>query len=149
MIIGITGTRHGLTDAQIDTAMRMVKENAHRITNWHQGGCVGADWQVSTLLWIFTDATQEVWPGLVNDKWKYDWSDFDRTLVHEDRKPLVRNEIIVNSVNWLWAFPDKYPDPGRGGTWHTIRHADKRAVNYDVIDPDGVRHCTGTWSYQA
>lgn len=124
----------------------MVEEFGGQITEWHQGGCVGVDLQVSQFLWVFTDARMHLYPAEVSDRWKADWWLHARTTFHGSMPPLKRNELIVDAVDWLWAFPQSQStvDPGYGGTWHTIRYADKHCVNYDIITPDGVRHCYGT-----
>lgn len=143
MRIGLTGTRHGLTDAQKETADRMVQVHGPDIIEWHQGGCTGADFEVSLLLRSRIHVKQEVWPGQVAVKWKVDWSDDTLAIIHEPMPPLVRNHLIVDHCDWLWAFPAEPTKQLRSGTWSTIRYADSRAVNYDVITPDGVRHCYG------
>lgn len=148
MIIGLTGTRYGLTDAQVLTAARLIAEFGDSITEWHQGGCVGADWQVSYLLYESTSAHQHIWPGRVAAELQQDWEIWfpERTVVHEEMPPLERNKVIVTYCDWLWAFPQG-EEVLRSGTWATIRHADRTVVNYDVVGPDGVRRCTGNSTF--
>jgi hypothetical protein len=139
VIVGVTGTRDGLTDAQHVAALQLVKGT--EIEEFHFGDCVGVDTQMMYVV-VSSGATPHlhIWPADVADKWKtrsWNWlADNYRGLftVHPKAKPFVRNTSIVEAVERLWGFP------GTGasrGTWDTINKMAERQKARVVVSPDG------------
>jgi hypothetical protein len=139
MIVGVTGTRDGLTAEQATVAEALVLTPG--ITEFHYGDCIGVDTEVM-FLFVNTGLTPHlhIWPADVADRWKtrsWNWlADNYRGLftVHPKAKPFMRNTSIVEAVEKLWGFP------GTGasrGTWDTINKMAERQKARVVVSPDG------------
>jgi hypothetical protein len=131
--VGVTATRHGLTDAQRRAARTWL---AHAFTvyesrHFHHGDCVRGDEELAGIaralgyLLVAHPPTDERLRAFVES---------DRVL--PALPYLDRNRAIVHSVGRLLACPDG-PERLRSGTWSTIRFA--RAVHcpVTVLLPDG------------
>lgn len=120
MILGFTGTRRGLTEAQRVQLIQMLHALRSRQNVLHQGGAVGADreamvlarqlrydihWHPSTLNEVTFDRQYE------RDEW------------HDTYPPLARNRHIAQACEVLIAAPLTDEEELRSGTWHTVRCA--------------------------
>ena len=120
MIIGITGTREGLTQKQMMQFHKMA--NNIEVIEIHHGGCVGVDQQIGVEI-------KDVYPACIKEiihKPKYNTSKYF----------LQRNREIVDSCDVLWAFPKGMDEELRSGTWATIRYARKQNKPMIIIYPD-------------
>lgn len=127
---GFTGSRHGMTEAQRNIVDLLL---SGQVTCVHHGDCVGADAQfhdiaeargieivihppVDDRLRAFKQATEYTWAP---------------------RPYLERNRDIVDDSDYLIATPAEDVDPGKGGTWYTIRYARDAGKPVVVVLPDG------------
>lgn len=129
MIVAVTGTRMGITTAQIAAITRHLRH-----ATWlHHGGAVGAD---RTCHAIFARPWQtQVWPSNAEqERWAREQP---IGVIHARRLPLNRNRAMVNIVERVFALPAGMEEEQRSGTWATVRYA--RAVKCPclVIYPNG------------
>jgi hypothetical protein len=131
MIIGFTGTREGMTNPQAKSFVEWLEPlNGNFVL--HHGDCVGAD--ADAAFW-----TVELGGELVihppSDPRLRAFTD-DGTV--RPAKPyLDRNRDIVDACDRLIAAPKETDWQDRGGTWYTIRYADKAGKPVTIIWPDG------------
>lgn len=143
MRLGVTGSRTGLTPEQYITAVQLFTKYGDEIDIMHNGGCVGADYKLFILCAAFAPEGShiDIWPANLSDSLKFDYPDWDFVHVHKPLPPLERNLRIIALSDEIWAFPNTFTDPGRGGTWHTIRNArlwGTRLIR--IVYPDGSYH---------
>lgn len=134
MKVGFTGTRHGMTREQKQSARNLLA--SFQASQVHHGDCVGADREFHALavsLGVYTVAHPPI------DRSRRAFSLTDETKPVKDY--LVRNRNIVRETNVLVACPqeDREPSPGRGqGTWSTVRYArDILGREVHIIWPSG------------
>ena len=137
MIVGFTGTRSGMSEAQdkeirllLVTALSQAKliNDIDVITGLH-GGCVGADMDFHNLMVEEKERfTIEVYPGHSsgnpsNLKFRGSYED-EADIIHESQTHFKRNRDIVDKCDVLIATPYTDHETG-GGTWYTINYARK------------------------
>lgn len=144
-IIAITGTRQGVTKAQIQRAKVLI--GTTDIKQLHHGDCTGADEQI---LWEIFKWHQSMsaepfptevhaWPmlNLHGEEFRartYETPGFiEQVMVHTPHPPLERNKLMVDAADMLWAFPGA---KGSRGTWFTIEYATGR-MPVIICFPDG------------
>ncbi len=134
-ILGFTGTRRGMTDAQLSRfrykyAMRLPRTFVH-------GGAIGADEHAHQEAIKFTAARDiEIFPGS-RDRELYWRAKFPTLLVVEWRQPLLRNRAMVARCDRLIACPGEPDEVLRSGTWATVRYARAAGKPVTLILPDG------------
>lgn len=138
MIVGVTGTRDGMTKPQL-AAVRRHAEACAPIAPvvLHTGGCVGADRQFHDVFRdVFADLRIVTHPASGLPEELCDWSDADELL--DAMPPLRRNADIVDAIvhGTLWAAP-KGPEERRSGTWACVRYARKARRGIVYFWPDG------------
>jgi hypothetical protein len=151
-VIGFTGTREGLTRAQDDVLDEWANLGEFGDVN-HHGDCVGADAEFDYFARryggrvVIHPPTDPKLRAFCYEK-DYGWAD-DVTLLPE--KPyLERNRDIVDACDLLIACPkqertsalggdmaDTHLALAPGGTWDTIRYAQKVGKPVSIIWPDG------------
>lgn len=117
--VGVTGTRKGLTRAQVETAWEELRtQRLNGATELHHGAAVGADMDVAARAQVagFRLVAHPVRAG---------------------RSPLERNREIVAASDVLYAFPKGQRQELRSGTWATVRAAVNSGVPVVVVWPDG------------
>lgn len=128
MIVGVTGTRYGMTEEQFNILVTFFEE--HNVTELHHGDCAGVDIETAMLaesLGIKTVCHPPV-------------SDYLRAF-HESseiKKPygyLQRDKNIVNSTEFLIVIPYHTVWQPTGGTWYTHDYAVKKNKPLKVIFP--------------
>lgn len=135
--LGFTGTRKGMTIAQVAT-VRDILEHFYvpdTDSEFHHGNCVGSDEEALMLAnaigyWTVAHPAK----GLD----KYQISVFLSDEARNYRVPLSRNRNIVDETEYLIAAPLEAvePKPARGqGTWSTVRYARPRPLV--IVWPDG------------
>lgn len=130
MIIGFTGTRHGMTNQQ-----RWVLRDHLRQPEaiwFRHGDCLGADAQAAGIakaqgLVVFSHPPAE-------ERYRAH-APSDYVLAPKDY--LDRDRDIVDECNRLIACPRTHQEEQRSGTWYTIRYAVKIGRPVIVIWPDG------------
>lgn len=130
-MIGITGTREGMTPAQIKAFISALRW----FGSWQMvhGDCVGADrdaWAIAEALGLETVA----YPSTADPQWHANTPSDTR---HERRPSLDRNRAIVDDCDVLYAFPKDMTEAASGGTWYTIRYARKVGRHLFIFWPDG------------
>lgn len=132
----VSGTRYGMTPEQTQTAARLV--DSTWLTDFHHGDCVGVDAEVCEMVAAKTPKPRiHKHPALVDDRWRANTPIFD--VQHNRIKPLDRNLRMVSMSDMLWAFPKSMHDQA-GGTWYTIRAANRLGLSVVIVAPDGVPH---------
>ena len=141
MKYGFTGTRIGMTRAQIEAFETFISE-LDVFTEFHHGDCVGADDDAADIV---SDALENSDPEMrnvsivvhppINDAHRaYNGGhDADR----EPKTYFARNRDIVNETDVLVAAPCDMTDQPKGGTWMTIHYAMKVGKPVIIIWPDG------------
>ena len=133
MILGFTGTQEGMTEEQKTTFRHLVK--TREIDEFHHGMCVGSDAQAHGMVVSITDAEIHGYPAsMVADRVK---ARCNVDVLHEARRPLVRNQDIVDAVEKLVATPKEHHEIILSGTWATVRRAVEKGIPILVIWPDG------------
>ena len=133
-LIGFTGTRKGMTQAQ-RKRLAMIFQAAEGIIH---GDCVGADAQAHIiartlgleLLMRPCDITSH---RAFSEQGK---------VVADPAPPLERNKLIVDDCDVLIACPDG-PERRRSGTWSTVRYARQLKKPGLIIMPDGTMQAIG------
>lgn len=132
MKIGFTGTRKGMTTAQMDTIRRLIiKSNAIEA---HMGDCIGADADFHYLVKTYLPNCIKI--GYIPDK------DKTRAMLKYDKemspKPYIaRDKDIVDESDILIANPKGYEEELRSGTWTTVRYAKKKGKKVILVYPNG------------
>lgn len=139
-ILGFTGTRVGMTDAQRQRVRALLYEL--RPTALHHGMCVGADADMHQLMRDYDPLIHiKGWPGVSAGA----NPDDDHALrakvevdsMHEPLTHFARNRCIVNACSFLIATPREYQEQLRGGTWYTIHFARRSARARCIVLPNG------------
>lgn len=131
MKIGVTGTRHGATLAQVfELDRQLILMNA---TELHHGDCCGADSQAH-------DAAKRQGIRVIGhppiESSLRAFRKFDEERPMKDY--IARNHDIVDEVDILIALPDSENERLRSGTWATVRYARKTGRSVTIITPEGV-----------
>lgn len=144
-VLGFTGSRDGMTQWQEMAARAFVWGSRHAVAA--HGCCVGADeefsrmrshasllsadstgWRPCHVLSLpcvgYPELVSKDAVGVVPEDWP-------------ELRPLQRNDVIVALSDHILACPPCATDPGKGGTWYTIRRAIKKRVPVTIIAPDG------------
>jgi hypothetical protein len=132
--IGITATRHGLTDAQLATLGRILIDCTAPLRGFNtfrHGDCVGGDVQAAAEARLYGYRIVGHPPS--NPRLRA-WFPSDSTLPELDYH--ARNRSIVDASALIIACPDG-PERERSGTWSTVRYARKTNARVIVIMPDG------------
>lgn len=134
---GVTGTRQGLTDEQMEWWLNHM--DSHRLAKGqygflHHGDCVGVDAQVATMVRLVLGFRLIGHPALGAGDNRA-WIDSDRNM--EPQPPLVRNRFIVDESDTMFAFPFTEREVLRSGTWATVRYALKVKKPLYLVGPSG------------
>lgn len=144
MILGVTGTRDGMSQAQKDVFAGMLLGELSGIRVMHEGGCVGADHDAVQIFdrWRLRESVMAVivtHPGKGNGALEAEHSLSDVVLAPEPN--LTRNRRIVAALgpgDVLVAFPSaENMRLGKGGTHWTICYAVGSGRKTVVVMPDG------------
>lgn len=138
MIWGFTGTRHGLTDAQLGWLYQILEDN--RPAAVHHGACTGADATVHAAC-LDIEIPIHVWPP-VNFTWlaRECITPHPLVTVHPHMPYLLRDREIVSAARVLKALPkqEQQPDPMNwGDTWYTVDFAQRMFKPVDICYPSG------------
>ena len=135
MIVGFTGTQHGLTKSQLFRLMKILsKLKEHGMTEFHHEDCVGADERAHAVV-LSLEAEADIIIHPPDDSSKRAFCDGDHIW---DEKPyLDRKQDIVDACSVLVACPQGREEELRSGTWATVRMARKAGRNIWFVFPDG------------
>lgn len=138
MKLGFTGTRHGGTIQQM-LALRALLELL-KPSEVHHGDCVGADERFDLEARRLPGVRRVIHPPVKDELRAHCdlYCSLDQTV--DTRDPahyLERNRHIVDETDCLLAVPKEEEDPGKGGTWYTVRYAKQQGKVVLLIKPDG------------
>lgn len=137
MTIGFTGTRNGLTLAQLHALTIILDEAEDRCCR--HGGAIGADSQFNELArrsykYVIihpSDVLHQRGDKLFCDE------------CHEPKPPIDRNRDIVDASNYLIACPATMQEEQRSGTWMTVSYTIKLGKPVVIVWPNGVTEWRG------
>jgi hypothetical protein len=125
--IGFTGTRDGMTAAQMETFQRFIVSCDDDIV-FHHGDCVGADYEAHKIFTCLRpEAKVVVHPPTLSVLRAHCTGQ-----VLPAKSFLDRNKDIVDACSMLIAAP-KGPEVMRSGTWSTIRYARKKHTPIKIL----------------
>ena len=116
MIVGFTGTRAGMTEAQKKVVARLLEE--HKPSEVHHGDCIGADaqfHQIAGNIPIVGHPASEV------GEQRAFCLNFSR--IHESKPPLERNRDIVTASDIMIATPKESREVLRCQSFNAVRGA--------------------------
>lgn len=146
MILGITGTRHGMSPAQVRAFDRNVVPILSRVRQFHHGCCVGADYDAHRRVYQYAQDQREhvpparcvrihAHPPTVH-LYQMPREDIARAdVVHPDQPYHQRNMAIVDACDVLIVVPVEAEEQARGGTWWTYRYARSKGVPVLLLWP--------------
>ncbi len=131
MIVGFTGTRDGMTDAQCLYVEYILRDLG--CTEFHHGDCVGADSQAAYLVRSMdnikivchpprNDIQRAFVPLRVNDR------------MFPPKGYIARNHEIVDACDHLLVAPRSNIEQTRSGTWATYRYARRQGRPTTIIE---------------
>ena len=133
--LGITATRTGLTEDQIDSFYALIRLG--KPNEVHDGDCFGGDTECHNIVRKEFPLCYMVGHPPTEERYrkfnKYDMS-------YMPKPYLERNDDIIDLVDEMIALPKEMKEPKTkrgGGTWATIRHARKKGRKLTIIYPDG------------
>lgn len=134
MILGFTGTRHGMTERQRNAVSAYLDK--YRPTEVHSGDRKGADNEFLDAALICNGNSPPRTHGHPCDitEWRagrrYDH-------LYPVKKPLARNRDIVEASDQLLAAPRTFKREPHSGTWATIEMAREAKKTVVIAWPDG------------
>jgi hypothetical protein len=138
MIIGMTGTRHGMTEAQKESFRELLIWFKEHTPPWdkpelHHGDCVGADEEAHKIAKDL-DYRVIVHPPINESARAFCLGD----KILEQKEYIDRNHDIVDVSDYLIGAPSSSREQVRSGTWATMRYSAKNYPdNLIIIQPDG------------
>lgn len=142
MHLGLTGTRNGATQEQLDFLAKWFSY-AHGL---HHGACQGVDEQGHDLAVGYNfpiTIHPPVVEKLIMDKAK--WTQRDCIYVRSPKAYLTRDRDIVDAADKLLALPEG-PHRAHSGTWYTINYAIMTGVPVVICYPDGSTEGGDPWT---
>jgi hypothetical protein len=124
MEIGVTGSRHGLSERQLAWARAFLTTNKHSIAAVHHGDCVGADSE-------FHDLVREIVPTAVlhvHPPTNPLFRARKRGLVYPCLHYHTRNTRIIQLCTHLLAFPAAGRSTGTRWTIHAAQSMNRRTT---------------------
>lgn len=129
MNIGFTGTRSGMTRLQHNAVAGLIDE--HAPGEFHHGDCVGSDAESHRIVRTIGFWRITIWPPM-NDVLRA-WCEAD--VLKSEQGYMQRNRSIVNATGLLIGTPKT--EVQKGGTWATIKYAQRRNKTVLIVWPDG------------
>lgn len=131
MIVGFTGTQHGMSRPQAATLAAGLRLLFTAGDEFHHGDCVGADAEAHA---IAAGIGFRIVVHPPTNPSKRAWCE---GVIRPAKPYLVRNHDIVDETDVLIATPRELTEELRSGTWATIRYARKLMRKLCVVGPDG------------
>ena len=137
MKVGFTGSRRGMTERQTLALAHLVQSSVW--SEFHHGGCIGADAQAHALVLTWKKKREVLLPAIHNHPallpMKVIGECPEADSVYPPLEPLTRNRVIVDAVCLLVACPRGLAEEQRSGTWSTVRYARAQDVPVLILDP--------------
>ena len=129
MKVGVTGTREGATEYQLNELRSVLTEL--KGTEFHHGDCVGVDAEAAAI-------AKELGYKIVchPPESNYLRAYFPADEMREPAGYLKRDRAIVDNVDVLIVVPLQMEWQAKGGTWYTHDYAKKTNKPYSVIWPE-------------
>jgi hypothetical protein len=145
MNIGFSGTRNGMTLAQremFSVSLDSYVRGSTELCSFRHGDCVGADCEAhDTVCTRYPDIKIYVYPADLGGRYRANCSArFPKSnivKIYAPERPLVRNRIIVDASDIVFACPDTKESRRYSGTWSTIKYARTQGTRCFIIFPDG------------
>lgn len=132
MIVGFTGTKEGLTTAQLNRLRTEVRRIDIGVA--HHGDCRGADANFHDCVRQFhRGATIVIHPPTDSKHRAYKKGD----VTQPEDDYLTRNANIAFAAEYMIACPKEHEEVMRSGTWATVRKARQYGKPILFIYPDG------------
>jgi hypothetical protein len=134
MKIGFTGTRDGMTEAQMVAVENILRGFWRERAQVHHGCCVGADatfHETAQALGIVT-VGHPAYP--IGHEMR---ADLECDMMHDILPPLERNQAIVDLTDLIIATPFQDTEVQRSGTWATLRYSFRVNKARCIVTPDG------------
>lgn len=130
---GFTGTQKGCERAQLNTLKGWLGRLYSVGFVWMRNGdCVGADAEAAAI-WRLLGNRIYLHPPSITNKRAF----LSHDLCAQAKPYLDRNRAIADGSRVLIATPAEMVEQQRGGTWSTIRYADRSGLPHIIIFPDG------------
>lgn len=161
MIVGFTGTRNGMTDAQRRRVLEIV-QTLHGLgyMRYIHGGCMGADFDFHEIVTanpyraevrVYPSNYWKTYPPQVRTalggKKPTDaavqtaWYSLGATFVAAPAPPLDRNCLMMRYTaecgGVVIATPKSFEEEQRSGTWHAVRRVRALKAKLHIVWPDG------------
>lgn len=134
MVIGVTGSRKGMNDYQINMFGYIVQ--GLEVDVFRHGVCTGTDETSSIIMRNLRPDTYIIGHPPLLDTHLSNSAVFD--ALEDKYEYLERNKHIVDNSNLLVGIPDTDKEKLRSGTWSTIRYAKKKGVKVIILYPERV-----------
>lgn len=131
MVIGVTGSRLGATEYQLDTFKHII--DRLNIDVFHHGMCKGVDKICSDIVRLQSPDTYIIAHPPLIDTYIAENVIYDK--LEDKYEYLERNKHIVDNCNLLIALPNTDKEQLRSGTFSTIRYAKKKGMKVIIIYP--------------
>lgn len=131
LILGMTGSREGMTSAQRERFIEVLASLSW--LEFRHGDCLGADAESHDLVEARSTATQII---IHPPKSDYMRAFKKGHVILEPKDYIPRDHDIVDACGLLVGFP-KGPQILRSGTWTTLRYAQKTKRPFIGYMPDG------------
>lgn len=135
--LGVTGSRNGLTEQQQQQVIGWLDKpfwnRDYKLTEFHHGDCVGVDIQMCAIVKTYHPECKIICHPPVKEELR---GFFESDEYRKATNYLARNRNIVDEVEMLIGFP-AHRVKSNGGTWYTIKYAEKNSVTTGIFYPDG------------
>lgn len=128
MKVGVTGTREGATEYQLNELRSVL--SALKGTEFHHGDCRGVDVQAAEIAKAL-GYTIVCHPPKSTEEQGF----FGGDVMNEPAGYLQRDRAIVDACDVLLVVPKQMEWQPKGGTWYTHDYAVKTSKPYNVIWP--------------
>ncbi len=142
MKIGVTGTRQGMTEAQVKTFKRLLSNELKGMTEFHHGDCQGADTETANIVYLDIPSVEIICHPPIDQSHRA--FNNKHSSIREPKTHFARNRDIVNETDYLVVIPLQSSRQRKGGTWYTCDYALKlKNKMIWLIWPDGT---TWVWT---
>jgi hypothetical protein len=137
MIVGISATRYGLSDRQLEWLATHMKQFSTTCVSdeFHHGDCIGGDAEAHEIA-LRLGYEVHIHPCTASDELKANCK--GAVKVYEKLPPLVRNRVIVDTSDIMMICPNTNTEVLRSGTWSTFRYARNMNKAIVLIMPDQI-----------
>lgn len=143
MVVGFSGTRKGMTGPQLQN-LNILYNSLDHVTLVRHGGCKGADTQFHIMVATNSKHRAELnvhWGcapnGEIRGSNPDDLGPKEGYVSHTPLPFLIRNKVIVDKSDVMFAAPGTEQEVLRSGTWATIRYCLKKRKPLTIITPSG------------